>query len=749
MMKKMPLGSLFCVFAILGGVIAAPVAYGAPEDAARRFGIFIGSNNGGRDRVMLRYAVSDARAVSWVFTQMGGIAEDDSVFLVEPSLGDLDRQIGALRNRVLAARQIHKRTEIVFYYSGHSDEEGLLLNRERYRYRELRERINDIPSDMRLVILDSCSSGAFTRAKGGVKTQPFLFDDSAAAEGYAFLTSSAASETSQESDSIRSSYFTHSLLAGLRGAADTVGDGRVTLNEVYRYAYAETLARTEVSRYGAQHPSYDMQITGAGDMVLTDIKETSAGLVIDERISGRLSIRDRSDYLVAEITKTAGRSMELGLEPGVYRITLQQGNVYSRAEITLIQDSRAALNPADVSIVAAPPSTARGEGEPDPAGEPEKAIPVDFQFVPGMGIFGFNRRANSHILFGLFGAMGHNLRGFGLSPIGLINTGYVRGVQVSGLFNFIGGSLDGVQLSGILFNLTQGDVRGAQVNGLFNYTGGSLDGIQMGGVIFNLTQGDVRGAQTSVIFNYAGGGMGGFQIAPGFNLAQKDVRGVQAGGIFNYTGGDMDGIQIAPVFNLTRGGFRGLQMGLVNYSDESGDDGEGGGVRVGLINISKNEKVVPVGLINIVKNGIFHPAVWYDDMRFLNLGLRSGSRYFYSIFSMGIQDMGFDSSIVISRSGFGGEIPLGRFFINMDVTAGNLIDRKDIKDNDNVLLQARLSGGFKGAEHLGIFGGVSCDWFLVFSDKSRDRADGLGISALRWGDDRNIHKIGFFGGIQF
>ncbi|MDR1248384.1 MAG: caspase family protein [Treponema sp.] len=745
-MKKMPLGVLFCMFAVLGAVISAPLVYGAPEDAARRFGIFIGSNNGGRDRTMLRYAVSDARAVSRVFTQMGGIAAGDSVLLVDPNLGDLGRQIAALRNRVLAARETHKRTEIVFYYSGHSDEEGLLLNRERYIYRELRERINGIPSDMRLVILDSCSSGAFTRAKGGIKTQPFLFDNSAAAEGYAFLTSSTASETSQESDAIKSSYFTHSLLAGLRGAADTVGDGRVTLNEVYRYAYDETLARTEVSRYGAQHPSYDMQITGAGDMVLTDIKETSAGLIIDGGISGRLSIRDRSDYLVAEITKTQGHSMELGLEPGMYRITLQQGNAYFRAEVTLSQDSRATLSPADFIAVAAPSSTARGEGEPD--AEPEKVIPVDLQFAPRLGIFGFNSGATNYVLFGVLGAAGHNLRGFGLSAIGLINTGDVLGFQASALFNYTGGKLDGIQMSAI-FNLTQSNAQGAvQASGIFNYAGGKLDGIQMSGV-FNLAQGDARGGQASGIFNYAGGSRDGVQLGGILNLTQGTVQGSQIGGIFNYSGGGMNGIQLGGIFNMTRGGFQGIQTGLVNYSGESSDGEEGGGLSIGLVNISKNEKVVPIGLVNIVKNGVFHPAIWYDDMRFLNLGLRSGSKYFYSIFSVGIQDEGFDDSLLISRGGLGGEIPLGRSFINLDVTAGSMIDRKEIDNNGNLLLQARLSGGFKLFEHMGIFGGVSYNWFLIFNDTFRDRADSLGISALRWENGRNIHRIGFFGGIQF
>ena len=215
------------------------------DNVTRRFGIFIGSNNGGRERVMLRYAVTDARSMIGVFSEMGGISGNDAALLVEPTIREINNSIDAMYRQVLSARNSNRRTEIIFYYSGHSDDEGLLLNREKYSYRALRDKINSIPSDMRIVILDSCASGAFTRLKGGDKTMPFLVDSSFTAEGYAFLTSSSENEASQESDRIGASYFTHSLVAGLRGAADSVGDGRVTLNELYRYAYAETLARTE------------------------------------------------------------------------------------------------------------------------------------------------------------------------------------------------------------------------------------------------------------------------------------------------------------------------------------------------------------------------------------------------------------------------------------------------------------------------------------------------------------------------
>ena len=53
-------------------------------EGTRRFGIFAGANNGGSGTVRLRYAVTDARSVSQIFTSVGGIAPQDNIILVEP-----------------------------------------------------------------------------------------------------------------------------------------------------------------------------------------------------------------------------------------------------------------------------------------------------------------------------------------------------------------------------------------------------------------------------------------------------------------------------------------------------------------------------------------------------------------------------------------------------------------------------------------------------------------------------------------
>ena len=166
----------------------------------------------------------------------------NQTILRQPKLRELTEALDLLTRRV--TRGPPRRPDapkIVVYYSGHADEKGLLLGDDRYSYRTLRDRLDQIPADVRIAVLDACSSGAFTRVKSGRPRPPFLVDESADMRGHAFLTSSAETEAAQESDRIRASYFTHFLVSGFRGAADSSGDGKVTLNEAYQFAFNETL----------------------------------------------------------------------------------------------------------------------------------------------------------------------------------------------------------------------------------------------------------------------------------------------------------------------------------------------------------------------------------------------------------------------------------------------------------------------------------------------------------------------------
>ena len=330
------------------------------KNIIKRFAVVMGANDGGKDRVRLRYAVSDARTMSRVLDELGGVMEEDNLLLLNPDVKTFYTEMGKLFSRMEKARSEYSRVEVIFYYSGHSDEENILLGNEKISYEDFRQTINNMPADVHIAILDSCLSGAFARLKGGKKKKPFLVDEAYDMKGYAFMTSSSATEASQESDLIEGSFFTHYLISGIRGAADLTQDGRVTLNEAYQFTFNETLAETTKTMSGPQHPFYDIQMSGTGDVVITDIRRGSAILVLSPEISGRVFIHDKKNSLVVELSKPAGRRIELGLDEGEYRvINLLEGQVFE-SKIKLQSRSEFVLNAEEFSKSDKKYTTPRG-----------------------------------------------------------------------------------------------------------------------------------------------------------------------------------------------------------------------------------------------------------------------------------------------------------------------------------------------------------------------------------------------------
>lgn len=324
--------------AAVTGEAGVTEAENTEQNIIRRFALVVGANNGGRRRVKLQYAVSDAKALMKVLEDLGGIAPDDSRLLIQPNRETLFWEMKRLRERIDRAKLKHRRVEALVYYSGHSDEKNILLGKEKVTYQEFGDEINRLKADVRIAILDSCASGAFTRLKGGKKKPPFLSDAAYDMKGYAIMTSSSSDEASQESDRLGGSFFTHYLLSGLRGAADMTRDGRITLNEAYQFAFNETLQQTEKTISGPQHPNYNIQMSGTGDVIMTDIRKSSSLLRIDDSVTGRLFIHNRKNVLVVELNKPLGQPIELGLDAGKYRvINISDGNVLE-AKIKLKTD---------------------------------------------------------------------------------------------------------------------------------------------------------------------------------------------------------------------------------------------------------------------------------------------------------------------------------------------------------------------------------------------------------------------------
>jgi len=342
----------------------------------KRIALITGSNDGGIHRTPLRYAESDAISVAKVLEELGGLNQTDRTLLLNPTTNQLEQALTSLKKQVQQEHHAINNLELIFYYSGHSDQKGLLLKDGQFTYQRLHQALKSINSGVRVAILDSCESGAFTRLKGGKTIPPFLIDQSSDVKGHVYLTSSAQDEVAQESDAIGASYFTHFLVSALRGSADTNQDGRITLHEAYQRVFNETLSNTENSRGGAQHPAYNIQLSGAGNLVLTDLQKTPASLIIPADVTGRVYIRDNADRLIVEFNKITKQPARIGLNPRQYRVLIDDDGQYYQTNIKLLSNQPLILDKSTLRQVAALESRSRGS-TPFAVDSPFKRLFVD------------------------------------------------------------------------------------------------------------------------------------------------------------------------------------------------------------------------------------------------------------------------------------------------------------------------------------------------------------------------------------
>lgn len=632
----LPLMTLVFVFIFAAQVGAAPMAPQANENRINRYVVAVSANYGGQGRPVLRYAETDARSFAKVLSEMGGVQPGNVILVKEPGVAALQKQLDGLDRRVSQNKNVGGRNEVLFYYSGHADEKGLRLGAEIYAWKELRKRIDALSADVKIAVIDACGSGAITRLKGGVAVPAFMVDQSSDMKGYAFITSSTQDESSQESDKLKGSFFTHSLVSGLRGAGDLSGDGKVTLSEAYQFAFNETLQRTEKTMGGAQHPSRDMNLAGTGDVVMTDLRSTSAGLELDEDVDGRLFIRDANGELVAELYKKSGRAMSLGFPAGKYIIRLERPAEYSEAVVTLQDNRREKLSHKQFAAVSAEKTVLRGEigGERTCAAGDPIACSLDSLDHNGKYRVTFNaadtdKQPRKGIQIGFFVAKTEDyMLGTQVSLFANVAEKEMHGLQVTEFYNGVNAHFEGVQLSGLANYAESFD--GAQIASTVNVATKKSSGAQISSTL-NFAGDSVQGAQVSPVLNYAGqsdvqvtgvlnsAGASDVQVSGVMNVAKKGD--VQVTGAMNIAG-ETD-VQVSGAMNIA-GKVNGAQVSVMNIA------GRSEGPQVGIINICGHCESTPIGLLNIVGNGVWSVTGSFNEMGALGISLHMGTAYLYT-----------------------------------------------------------------------------------------------------------------------
>jgi len=669
---------------------AASSVSAAQEIQINRYVLAVSANYGGEGRPTLRYAASDARSFVNVLKEMGGVQAGNVVEVKEPSVAAFQQKIDELDKKIAKNKSAGGRDEVLVYYSGHADENGLRLGKETFAWKALRTKIDSLHADVKIAVIDACGSGAITRAKGGVAVPAFMVDKSSDMKGYAFITSSTQDESSQESDRLKGSFFTHSLVSGLRGAGDISGDGKVTLSEAYQFAFNETLQKTEATMGGAQHPSRDMNLAGTGDVVMTDLRSMNAGLDIGEDVEGRLFIRDERGELVAELYKKAGRPINLGLAAGKYSVRLERPAEYKEASVTLQDNYRAQLTQKQFSSIVAEKTTLRGEIA--------RRGDCDSGDTTACALDSLDHNGKYRVTFNLVDKDREARKGLQMGLFVTRTDSYMLGSQISIFANIARKEMHGLQLSAV-FNGAKEHYEGAQVSGVMNYAG-SFNGIQAS-LLINVAKENSSGVQASATMNVASDSLNGVQVAPAINYARetkaqisaalnvaKETHAqitaaaniaresdVQASAALNAA--KKSGVQVTAALNAAKesdvqvaaamnvaGKLNTAQVSVLNIA------GRADGRQVGILNICGHCEKTPVGLINIVGNGVWSVTGSLNEMGALGVSLHMGTAYLYTALEgarLIEKGTGFKEFSDVNETGIGLGTQFGKYGSHFDL----------------------------------------------------------------------------------
>lgn len=376
------------------GLFALALLAGASQARAetRRIAVVVGSNRGDASHAPLRFAEQDASKFAAVLTELGGLASPDVLLLRGPTPADVRAALDEASRRTASWHAQHRgQVVLMFYFSGHSDGTMLELGHQGLPFAELRKRVADVAADVRLIVLDSCRSGALLALKGGSLGQSFdiRITDDLGSTGEAMIASSAADEAALESAEIQGSFFSHHLISGLRGAADLSGDGIVTLAEAYQYAFVRTLRSTSETTVGPQHPAYDYRLTGKGDLVLTQLQKPSAVMELPSGFDRLLLVSVPREQVLAELGPKSGH--RIAVPSGTYKLRAWKGSQTFGAEVTVAAGQALHLAAGELVPMRAGPAVSKGDAAVDmvaagaaPAGEGRDQYP--WSLVLGLGL---------------------------------------------------------------------------------------------------------------------------------------------------------------------------------------------------------------------------------------------------------------------------------------------------------------------------------------------------------------------------
>jgi hypothetical protein len=227
----------------------------------------------------LSVCVKDAKAVYQQLIVSG--FESGAIRLLADDIDDTQKlpyKVNILKTLTSVAKATEPDDVLVFYYSGHGDEDenqGYLVVRDGHlpvlkdtavpiaRVKEIMESAH---ARGKVIVLDACHSGARIGAKGpkpmSAEFKRRVFEQ---AEGLAILASCTQGQLSYEWQAHERSVFTYYLLEALKGEADRDQKGFVTVQDANRHV-VDSVKFWAVQHNRVQTPTAEVKVIG--DIIL-------------------------------------------------------------------------------------------------------------------------------------------------------------------------------------------------------------------------------------------------------------------------------------------------------------------------------------------------------------------------------------------------------------------------------------------------------------------------------------------------
>jgi len=200
----------------------------------------------------LKYTDDDAyQLYAFLKSPEGGAIPNDNIKV-------LVDDVATKNNILMSMEQLFSKADendvVLLYMSGHGLEGSFIPSdfdgfRNQLAYNDINEILNKSRAKHKLCIADACHSGSLVAHKGNefapaVNNYYSILGDLETG-GTAMLLSSASDELSLEYSGLRQGVFSHYLMNGLRGAADSDYDKIVTISELYTYMYSNVRNYTQ------------------------------------------------------------------------------------------------------------------------------------------------------------------------------------------------------------------------------------------------------------------------------------------------------------------------------------------------------------------------------------------------------------------------------------------------------------------------------------------------------------------------